>query len=130
MKFETYEVKIILELLQAAKLRSVTEIAQLDSTKRKDGPYTLELFERDKAIDSAIRRIERSKITPPGASAAQKKILEETAEKKVLLSKKKIDEAKKSLKEQGKKITLTSVSQEARIAYNTAKKYKSYILQD
>ena len=130
MKFEISEVNIILELLKMAKTRSIAEIAELDPTKRKDGPYSLELFKRDKVIDSAIARIKRSKITPPGASEAQKKILEETAEKKVLLSKKKIDEAKKSLKEQGKKITLTSVSKEAEIAYNTAKKYKAYILQD
>jgi len=129
LKLEKEEVNLLLELLGTAKLKSTLEIKKLDPTKREDGPHTNDLLQRDKIITSTLQRLKRSKITPPGASQMQKQILDETAQKKVVLSMKKIDEAIKHLKEQGKKITLVSVSQEADIAYNTAKKYKEYILE-
>jgi len=129
LKFEKEEASLILELLETEKMQSTIAIQNLDPSKRKDGPHTVDLLARDKIITSAIQRFKRSKITPPGASEMQKQILDETAQKKVILSMKKIDAAIKHLKEQRKKITLTSVSDEAGLAYNTAKKYKNYILE-
>jgi len=125
LKFKKEEIEVILELLDSERNTIVQKLKNLDQDTNK-----LDLLEKDKVIAALIQRIKQSKITPPGASEVQKEILNKTAKKKVDLSMEKINKAIDELTQKGKKVSISSVSKLSGVAYNTAKKYKGYILQD
>ena len=91
------------------------------------GNYELEtIIEKKNMYKEILGKLKN--VSLPGASNKQCSSLFETAKRKMLLTKEKIDNALRLLNLLNEKITISSVAKSAKISYNTAKKYKTLII--